>query len=90
LYVGYEADFYALTPAFALVVSSPTGQLYELLESSLPKKVYHAINREQAATSYLVALPAQTRNAIDKLSQRYVEIGGSIVIGGDGNVSYEG
>lgn len=89
LYIGYRTDFFKLTPAFDLIEASPTGQLYELLQNSIPRKVIKAVNREREATSYLVALPKQTRGIIDSLSGQYAGSGGAIVIGADGGVSYE-
>ncbi len=89
LYIGYNADFFTLTPAFALNQASPTGQLYELLPDSLPRKIIATVNRERAATSYLVGLPELTQTAIGNLSHQYADSGGAIVIEADGSVFYE-
>ncbi len=89
LYVGFNGDFFTLTPAFALTEATPAGQLYELLASSVPARVHAALNRERQATTYLVSLPANTRGEIERLSDQFATTGGAIVVGRKGGVTYE-
>jgi hypothetical protein len=100
LYGLGNSGFTGMTPDFATTRVQPSGELYELLPGSVPRKVASIFERESAHVTYLVALSTDTRRELNNLMQR-METGnsqtadarqqanGTLVIHRDGHVSHE-
>jgi hypothetical protein len=89
-----------MTPSFTTTRVQPSGELYELLPGSVPRKLVNIFDRESAHVTYLVALSDNTRRELNVLMQRIntgssqainekPQFNGTLVIHPDGHVSHE-
>lgn len=89
LYAKTANTFVQLNRDFSVSPVSLSGELFELLPSSLPTKILKVMQRQNAADLFLVALPTSTAKQIATLSQRHHNQGGSLLINHEGNVNHE-
>jgi len=97
-----EVGLYAITPdktlrmnvnrgSFGFWPASVPNQFHEMAEGTVPEDVLSALQRSgSAATSDVkwgVTLPNNMRNDLDKFVSQFT--GGSLIIGGDGNLRLE-
>ena len=100
LYGLGNSGFTGMTSNFTTSMAQPSGELYELLPGSVPRKLVRIFERESDHVTYLVALSSDTRRELNNLMQRMdasrtqtangeQRANGTLVIHRDGHVSHE-
>jgi hypothetical protein len=100
LYGLGDGEFTGMAPNFTITSAKPSGDLYELLPGSVPRKLVNIFERESTQVTYLVALSDDTRRELDQLLRRInaggsrnandkAQANGTLVIHRDGHVSHE-
>ncbi|MCH7741303.1 MAG: hypothetical protein IIB71_01405 [Proteobacteria bacterium] len=90
LYARTAAGFLSMDSKFKVVQSSPTGELYEVMHESIPRKITHVFEKNAKASVYLVALPVATKRDLDSfLDHNNSAATGALVIHKDGHISHE-
>jgi len=90
LYARTADGFLGMDSGFNVVQSKPAGELYEVIPKSIPRKITNIFERNAAAPLYLVALPATTKQELNKfLDSGNSQSTGTLVIHRDGHISHE-
>ncbi|MCZ6503557.1 MAG: hypothetical protein O6945_13705 [Gammaproteobacteria bacterium] len=90
LYASTADGFLGMDSGFNVVQSEPAGELYEVIPKSIPRKITNIFERNAAAPVYLVALPATTKQDLNKfLDSGNSQSTGTLVIHRDGHISHE-
>lgn len=95
LYAQTNLGYLMLEPSFRWQPAAVSGELYEILATSLPRKVSHQLPAQtqpgmvQRAPRFFVRLPKKTGREIADLSQRYASTGGNLTVQSNGDVIYD-
>ena len=85
-------EFYRMGANFGVTLAPATGTLYDLLPASVPEKISRIFKRVVTADGYLVALPADMQNELNRFLREVsgaTQQGGTLVIHRNGHMSYE-
>ena len=90
LYARTAAGFLSMDSKFKVMQSSPTGELYEVVHESIPRKITYVFEKNAKASVYLVALPVATKRDLNSFLDHNNSLAtGALVIHKDGHISHE-
>jgi hypothetical protein len=91
LYAHTAEGFLVMDDRFNIIESRPSGELFEVMAQSIPRKIKSIFNRINISPVYLVALPAETRRDLNKFlgTDGKNSATGVLIIHRNGRISHE-
>jgi hypothetical protein len=90
LFGKLEDSYIAMDEEFHITTSNPTGELYEVMATSIPSKIRHVFENAEAVSLYLVKLPEESSHALKGFIQdQDTPAFGTLVIRQNGSIVHE-